>query len=291
MKNKYYDNDGFKKIMALVDINPYKAISKLKEYFNNYPLDYSSYPYYISLLILIGEFNLAEEKINYIQNIFTSGIYKNDERRSAILKHSILYAKLKLLCYQEKYEEAYNLYQDNKNNTEDLNIDKILFFCKKQMGLIDKKAYQERDYYPYFYRQVMDYQESDFIHHAQKHCTDNPFKDEDNITEFIPNFPLQEVVEEIKKYIPSDKKLYPGFIDNMYFFKYDNCGISDNIPINFIKVITFDNSKNIITMYPYRSIKNFPYVDLNYMKEEKKDTKVKKLSQIDKFNKRFGNKY
>lgn len=287
VKNKYYDEFAFTEAISLIQTDPYKALSELKKYFDKYPLDYSSYPYYISTLMLIGEFDAAEEKLNYIQNIYDSGIYKKDERRDAILRYSIIYAKFKLLCYQRKYEEAYNYYYDNINSIKKFDVDKILFYCRMKMGLIDENIIKERNYQPYFYRQIIDYQESDFIHHAKKHCKDTLYGDEEAKSEFVSGFPFEEVVSEIKKYIPSEKRLYPGFMDNMYLFRYDGCGTCSEGSINFIKVITFDNSKNIITMYPFLQGEKFPYVDLNYMRKVN-NMKVKRRSQIDKFNDRYG---
>ncbi len=283
----YYDGQAFTEAISLIQTDPYKALDKLKKYFDKYPLDYSSYPYYISTLMLVGEFDIAEEKLNYIQNKYDSGIFKNDERKDAILRYSIIYARFKLLCYQGKYEEAYNYYYDNINSIKKFDVDKILFYCRMKMGLVEDNIIKERDVLPYFYRQTIDYKESDFIHHAKKHCADNPHKNEDEETEFVSGFPFEEVLSEIKKYIPSEKKLYPGFIDNMYVFRYDECGTSKKGPVDYIKVFTFNDTNDFITMYPCKDVERLPYVDLNYMRKVN-NTKVKRRSQIDKFNDRFG---
>ena len=41
-------------------------------------------------------------------------------------------------------------------------------------------------------------------------------------------------------------------------------------------------------MCPCENADNFPYVDLNYLRKED-NVKVKKISQIEKFRKRYGN--
>ena len=40
-------------------------------------------------------------------------------------------------------------------------------------------------------------------------------------------------------------------------------------------------------MYPADDCENLPYTDLNYLNEEITNPKVKRLSQIDKFNQRY----
>ena len=42
-------------------------------------------------------------------------------------------------------------------------------------------------------------------------------------------------------------------------------------------------------MYPSLNCENLPYIDLNYLKQNinEENTKVKKISQIDKFNQRY----
>lgn len=286
MANKYYDDWEYKKAMVTVESDPYRGAIELKNYLEKYPLDYTTYPYYISVLITIGEFAAAEENIYYIESILNSGVYKNDERREKILIYSIVFSKFKLLCCKEKYEEAYRFYLANTGVVDSFDVDKIVYFLKVRLGLV-KENIEERASLPYFYRQAIDYQESDFLHHAKKHCKDTLHGNEDDETEFVSGFPIEEVVSEIKKYIPLDKKLYHGFVDNTYIFKYDNCGTCDRRTVNYIKVITFNDNNSIITMYPYVKGERLPYIDLNYMKVES-NTKVKRLSQIDKFNKRFG---
>lgn len=286
MAYNYYDDWEYKRAMSTASNDPYSGVIQLKEYLEKYPLDYTTYPYYISALITIGQFDTAKENIEYVQAIIDSDVYKNDEKRDRILKYSILYSKFKLLCCEKKYQEAYNLYLANSEILDTFEVSRIVYFIKKELNLLEVNP-EERACLPYFYRQTLAYEESDFLHHAKKHCSDTLYCNDDDESEFVSGFPIEEVVSEIKKYIPSDKKLYHGFVDNTYLFKYDNCGISNRKMVNFIKVITFNDTNNIITMYPYLKGERFPYVDLNYM-EIKDKPRVKKLSQIDKFNKKFG---
>ena len=73
----------------------------------------------------------------------------------------------------------------------------------------------------------------------------------------------------------------------MYVFKYDNCGKHDNKIANYFKIICFHNTQDYITMFPCSNCENLPYVDLNYLVNSNDIPKVKTLSQIEKFNKRY----
>lgn len=289
MEYKYYNDSEYKKAMATIKNNPYKGVKELKNYLDKYHLDYTSYPYYITTLITIGEFEEAKKSIEYIESILNSGVYKDDKRRNNILISSILFSKFKLLCCEKRYNEAYNFYFSNKKIIDSFEVGNIVFFLKVELGLVEYNP-ESRASLPYFHRQSIDYQESDFLHHAKKHCKDTLHGNEDDETEFASGFPIEEVVSEIKKYIPSDKRLYYGFADNAYIFKYDSCGTCctrDRKVVNYIKVVTFNDDSNIITMYPFVEGNSLPHIDLNYMRA-KSSPKVKRLSQIDKFNKKFG---
>ena len=172
----------------------------------------------------------------------------------------------------------------NSMYTKDMDINRIFIYCKIKLNLFDVI---DRNNYFYMIRQAIDYQYSDFQFHIKKHLDEEFIDDEERYSIFNNDFPIDKIVSEIDKYLMSSKKLLFGFIEDVYLFKYDLCGLFNGKNANFFKVITFNDNNNIITMYPYVKGERLPYIDLNYMKVES-NTKVKKLSQIDKFNKRFG---
>ena len=288
MRNKYFDTWKLDEAIKHYNTNLYETKTRLENYLKEYPYDNSAYIKYINTLINLGLFEEANKVFNYAYSQFiNSSHYSDNEHKNSTQKSALAFVKLRLLCCQELYSEAYNFYLNNQQLFKQIDIEKVIFYCKMKLGLIDKQTIEDRNYQPYLYRQTIDYQESDFLYHAKEHCNDFISSNEERESEFAPNFPFEEVLLEIKKYIPSDKKLYPGFMDNMYFFRYDECGTYNKGVINYIKVITFNNSSNIITMYPYLRGDNFPCIDLNYMRE-KNIPKKKTRSQIDKFNSRYG---
>ena len=103
----------------------------------------------------------------------------------------------------------------------------------------------------YLFRQIINYDEGDFLYHIQKHTADfNKDLDTPNPAIFNTEFPINQVIESIKSYIPSSKRLFTGFYEDTYIFKYDCCGRVDNKSTNYFRVICFHDTNNIITMYP-----------------------------------------
>ena len=286
MQQKYFDIWEFKQSLDLYITNPIECKNRLEKYIKKYPEDYSGYTYYSSALIMLGMFDEAEEILKHIQIIYESfsNSPKSKERAKHIHDH-IVFSKIKLLLFQEKYDELYDYYLENIDAMKKNDISHIIPYIKKKKGVLENNLREEKRY---LVRQIIEYKEEDFLDHIRKHIQDND--NSFNLTSenyFFKDFPLEKVLEEIKKYIPSDKCLFPGFFDNIYFFKYDSCGKEKNKTVNYFKVVCFHNTKDLITIYPCSGYENLPYIDLNYMINQEEKPKVKKISQIDKFNKRF----
>ena len=287
MKNIYFDRHEFLQILSLAETNPLLAKEKYEEYLERYPNDYCTYCFYCSLLITLQKFDEAEKEIIYLENMYKNDKkYVNEKNRRKQLECNILYTKIKLLCYRGKYQELYELYLNNYQDLQQCSLDDIYFYCKKQLGKLD---INDRREYSYLYRQIIEYHEDDFLDHVRKHLADiNMDLDNPNKNVFVPEFDLNKVLKEIKKYIPSTNRLCLGFFENIYIFKLDNCGRENNKLVNYFKVVCFNNTSNIITMVPVSKCENLPFIDLNYL-IEKEEFKVKRLSQTEKFYKKYKN--
>lgn len=287
MEQKYFNKWEFDSIIKLMDTNPYKAKREFEEYLNEYPQDYLAYAYYASTLIILQEYKEAEKmlkKAEYLMN--QDNHYANNFEKVKTTNENIVFDKLKLLTYQGKYRELINIYDYARVKLRgDKDIESVLLYCQKQIG----EAKQNRETgQSYIFRQILEYDEKDFLHHIKKHLADfNSTLDNPNKNVFVPDFPIKDVVKEIRNNIPSDKKLCPGFYDDIYFFKYDKCGRVDNRLVDYIKVVCFHNTSDIITILPVEFGEYIPHVDLNYMVEEKPVKEIKRKSAIEKFNQRF----
>ena len=288
-KKLYFNKYEFKKISELGKKDPYGAIQAYEHYFEKYPNDHSAKTYYISKLIAVGEFKKAEEELKKLEITFNrDSLYHYDEERARILEHNIKICKLKLLVYEDRKEEALHLFYSNLEEFSYLGSE-VIFYFRKLRGMIDKKR---REPNSYMFRQIVEYKEEDFRDHIKKHLADFNENDRNiSVSYFSQDFPIDKAIEEVKKNIPSDKRLCYGFLEDMYVFKYEQCGRDSNRLVDYFKVYTFTNTQNFITMCPSSNCENYPYIDLSYLKEkEEPKTLVKRPSQIDKFNKRYNMK-
>lgn len=290
MKNKYFDKEEFQQILTLTKNNPYKAKYRFEEYLTKYPEDYSTYPYYISNLISLQKIEEAEEVLNYLSNAFIDNKkFNRNKEKLERLKRYIIINKIKILSFKEQYQEVHQLYLENKELIDSIHIGNVIFYCENKLSPHNKEYRNDNSY---LFRQIIEYQEEDFLDHIKKHAySDNEETTTETISTFSKDFPLNKVLNEIKKHIPSSTNMFYGFYSNIYTFKYDKCGICNGQQTNYFKVVCFNKTDNIITMFPSIEGANLPCIDLNYLLEENinKFTNIKRLSQIDKFNQRYKN--
>lgn len=285
-KNVFYDRWLSKQAIDQIKNNPFLAKETFEQYLTIYPRDFSTYPYYISLLITIGEFDKAQEVLDYIEKEFDENSkFLSNNIKFKIFKNNIIYSKCKLYANLQNFDKLYNLLISNPKIIERFELQDTLFYCKSKMGLI-KETRDEIN--RYLYKQIIEYDINDFYDHIKKHLYDcsTEFSNE-SWDKFFEDFPLKEIINESKKYIPSNKCLYKGFYTSVYVFKFDNCGKVNNKTVDYFKIICLENNSNFITMYPADDCKYLPYIDLNYLKQENEPPKIKRLSQIEKFNQKY----
>lgn len=281
MNLKYHNKKLFLNAQASLKTNPWDAKTKLEEYLELYPKDYLVYSYYASVLIMLGLLKEAEEILKYGEMLIEKENAINLNNEKSGLEHGIFITKLKLYSYQGRYDELYELLAKNKEYISDRNLNAITFYSKNKNGLIKKDKSNIRTY---LFRQIIDYNEDEFLEHIKKHRIDS----NGSPSTFNESFPLEQALEEIKKYLLTDKRLYIDFFLDLYVFKYDSCGKKDGVTTNYFKVYCLHDTKDIITMYPALDCQNLPYnIDLNYLLLKDCKTKVKRKSQIDKFNQRY----
>ncbi len=285
MAEKYFNRLQFLKMIELMEIDPLESKRQFIRYLREYPYDFSAYSYFSSLLVSLGEIDEAIKIIDKANELIKLTRFDNNKRYK-YFRAQELFSKLRILSYQEKYFELYELINNNRDLMEDMEIRQVEYNCKCKLGLINSEFKRKNS--SYSLRQMREYQEDDFLDHIRKHMADciDDYK-EPNQSLFRTNFPIYEVIKEIKKYIPSDKKLFRGFLTDIYSFKYNECGRDNNRITDYFHVVCFHNTSNILTMCPVSNCGYIPYVDLNYMIRTNKDTKIKRKSQIDKFNARY----
>ena len=280
----YYDTWEFDRINALFKVDPIRATHEFEDYFKKYPKDYSARSFYLYCLITINEIEKAQEELNKIYYEFNHDKdYAQYGAKKNILKYGLVQNNIRIQCLKGNYKLAYELYERNKDLLKGFQINDIMLYCKKKLGKLDGET---RDNKGYLHRQILEYKEEDFLDHIKKHLADyNKDLDDPNANVFSSDFPIEDVLKEVKKYIPGNTKTCPGFWENAYYFKYEACGRANNRVVNHFKVICFNNTADMITICPVDYAENFPQVDLSYM--IKYNDKIKKTSALDRFNRRY----
>lgn len=288
MEEKYFDYWAFHKIYEEIEHDPFNTKIKIEEYIKQYPTDYNARAYHIYALIVTADFDNAIRELQQLKKA-----YKNDQtflkykNKVDLFESDILTDEVRILCHKGEYAKVQRLYMQNREKLSTLYSSFVLFYCLKQQGRLDVS---KREPNGYLFRQIVEYQESDFLDHIKKHLAEyNKDLDEPNKNIFVPDFPIQEVLQEVKKYIPSEKKTCPGFCDDVYYFKYEECGRENNKLVNYFKVVCFQNTTDLITICPISYGENMPSVDLSYIKQkyEKAQKRSDRKSQIEKFNLRY----
>ena len=279
---KYYNIHEFKQAVSIIQKNPFLAKDLFEKYLQKYPRDYCAYPSYIYTLVMLDELDKASEVLEYVENRCINDIhFQNKSGSLEEYKKRIILAKMRVLFRKEEYQLIYDLYLNSKILLEE-EYYQAIYYVKSQLGLLNDDSGKQT----YIYNQIVDYSEDEFKEHIKHHQFDY------NVNQFFPNdlifvydFDVNMVIDEVKKYIPSKKRLCHGLFTDAYIFKYDRCGRDNNKIVDYFKVISFMDSDKLITMYPQHGCEQLPHVDLNYLAGEK--PKVKTISQIDKFNRRY----
>lgn len=288
MIKTYFNIWEAKRVLKYAETDPLRAKEEYETYLEKYPRDYITYTFYANVLIILGHFDEAEKVLDYAKKLYEkNGRFYNDLAKMEYFEKKLIWDTLRLLSYQEKYEELYNFYSQNYGAIKNIGIKSIDTYYRKKSGRLN----MDRDgATSYLTKQIIKYDEKEFLDHIKKHLQDCDDDIEKSTGVFYEDFPLNEVVEEIKKHIPSNKKLCYGFFDDTYIFKYDECGRDNNKSVNYFKVVCLHNTNDFITMFPSVECENLPYTNLNYFVKDKKEVKVKRLSQIEKFNNKYNKK-
>lgn len=173
-------------------------------------------------------------------------------------------------------------------------------YLRKKLDILSENDYSNK---LYISKQIINYNDEEAINHIKRHIIGTPqyeelLRQKDKLMcdadeeqyeqyDFKEDFPLDDIFKKLKEILPSTPKLYKRGMENVYFCKYDGSGIRNLKESNYIYVCTLNNTNEIITMYPCKCVSKMSYIDLNpTIKVD--EVKTKRLSQIDKFNQRYG---
>jgi hypothetical protein len=275
MKERLFDNNWFNKIK---DIAIEGDIKKAEKFLNQYMIKYPNDPHAITLYITIcfhnNEIDKAEEYIKNSQD--------DDTCKRTIQRYHYFYMK-------GEYEEAYKLLLvilEDKNINHKTDFYKELRFqrCFLEFTL---KIDSGITYTGYKANQIINYDRNLAIEHIKTHTYD--IEDKARHNKFEDEIDIEQLLEIVEERIKDDIPCYKNETTNKYIFKYPNLKnieYIEGIQFKYLKVVSIRNTNNVIAMYPIFTINRI--TSAVPLEREDKKTKVKTLSQIEKFNQRYG---
>lgn len=101
---------------------------------------------------------------------------------------------------------------------------------------------------------VDEYEEENRTMHILKHMKDDKTKENHGIFNQNPLEIFKKVQEQM-----SDKNKSYGYLSDIYLIKFENCGyaggrMGDGHTLNYVTIITYPDSKKLITMFPSDNI-------------------------------------
>ena len=87
MATKYFDTYEFMQAHNLSETDPLTSKVLFERYLEKYPDDYSTYPYYCSVLMVLGEFEAAEKILNFIKDKISHDKKFNDSKKIRIFEN------------------------------------------------------------------------------------------------------------------------------------------------------------------------------------------------------------
>lgn len=298
---KYYDKDKLDNIMSQENSDLYGTCNELERYCSRYPKDRLALQYYIRVLIKLDRLDDAERALRKLEGLIEINRYEAQIRKEDIDKDedSLRLYRLIVLTWQKRYEEAMIYFQIHQESIErtGVNTDLMIFYCKHKLDKLSKLAF--RSDFDYKFRQIMDYQESDFLYQMTTKyiAQDEKIQESQNeYNRFIPDFPFSKIYDEVKQTINSlqsltsqeAKRLNQSFPIVRYIFKYPKCGISKNQFVDYFIVEVLCDTGNIVKMYPSIDCEKLPHQDLTYMALPSDKPKQLTRSRVARFNERYG---
>lgn len=273
----YHDVYSTKIIKLSAENQLDKAIYEFQKYLKTYPYDFVGYVFYADTLIKFNRLEEAELVLKEAENII------NSKTSPLSIEYYNLFL-IKLWIHQKKYVESLELLKRNKETFihNDWEYDRALLFLNKKLGLEYEDLMQ--DTLSYSLHQLISYNEEKAIRHIKKHSNNK----NNIVNKFVPDFPLEELYYKLRNILPLQDKFNTDLIVNSYYCKYLACGHEGTDLVDYIKIITFADSNEIITMYPYKNAENYCHIDLTPNMDD--NLKLKRMNQIDKFNQRYNRK-
>lgn len=218
--------------------------------------------------VLKGDFNKAKQLCEYIVN-------KKDNYYNEALFHLI-----EVELYNKNFEKALEIFKKIDINTIDEEGKKDYKKLRMIMEIIFSFPTVYEDSEKYSYKQLIDYD----LDRAIKHIG-NGHKNKSDSTNFYNEINIRKLLLDIKPLLKKENiiEISTGI---KYLINYPNIGYAGDTKLDYLIVVTELHNDNIITMYPCNQYGIDKIEQEEIAKPKQKEIKI--MSQIDKFNKRYG---
>ena len=270
------------------DKNPYLALRTLyynKEY-TKFLQDAEKYLEYEKFDRYIEEVHFMRAKVYKKLRMFDECIedlrfiFNKSQNTYALIEMFFTYYHLNM--YKEVLELLPILYSKKCLNNYSVALAELII--KKQLGMSYKvKPGDKCDYVKY---QIANYDEKAALNHIYNHK--NPQSSEES--KFNDNINIDYLYEVIRSSIDNNNKSLVNNILEIHIYSLSNVGVYKGNVCNYVYCVVVPNTNDIITMYPTDSTidMNVELLNCDYSKLFNETNKVKTLSRIDKFNKKYG---
>lgn len=146
-------------------------------------------------------------------------------------------------------------------------------------AMLDLDLFEYENNY-YTVKQIRNYSDELALQHIKRHTAESDYYK--SRISFDDSIDLKKLFFELKDNLDKDCLVYSDLFDH-YIIEYNDAGSYEDIKANYIEVVTIVNTNNIITMYPVASNNFFAVKRI-----DKEPKKVKRISQVDKFNRKYG---
>lgn len=279
MEKKYYHDTYFQKITRLIEeYRLEEAFNEFQKYIKIYPNDVSGYIFYANAFIKNNQLEEAEKMLKKAERLLS-------KKTSLLTYEDFIMSKVNLLCHQKRYQECYDLFQKHIRFFYHRKwvFTGLIYFLKRELNILTPEDYERGT--SYLVSQILSYEEKRALEYVKKHQS----KDENDPIQFVKEFPLENTYYEIRQKLPSARKYISNNFADSYVFGYRANGHVESKLVDYIEAITITNSCDIITMYPYENSERREYIDIT-PEIDVSSLKRQRVSQIDKFNARYGKK-
>ena len=193
--------------------------------------------------------------------------------------------------YLNMYDEAIKLlpilYEKRPINAYSIAISELVMKIQLKIDVKTKKG----DKCDYIKTQIFQYSTILALEHIQSdHGYSKDKSSESQSSSFSNNVNIKYLFDVVRNQVKDSEKANRDDVLEVHYFTVPNIGYYNNELCNYLKVIVIPNTDHVISMYPindlgFESSYNLEYDYETLFNIEK--NKVKNLSQIEKFNRRY----